>query len=211
MEKLTGILLAGGKSLRMGTDKALKELFEYPMIIYPLRMLRNFCTEILISANDERFNFLGHEVVADHIKNIGPIAGLYSCLEESSNFNNIAVACDMPFINGTLLRKMTRTSNDFDAIVPVLNNKPEPLYALYRKSILPKISENIQCRVYAIRELLQKANVCYMEVEKHETIEFFNINTLSEVSAVVSHYQLKDGQLEEKNISEPFNGGRYRA
>lgn len=182
MENLTGILLGGGKSQRMGTDKALLTVNNQPMISYPLNTLREWCSEILVSANDNRFDFLGYPVIHDEFPGIGPIGGLYSCLRLSSNYKNIVVACDMPALNGSILKKLISVKESYDIIVPIVNQRPEPLYALYHKSVLPKLELLIQKNIYSLQKLLSLANVLYITPGEHETNEFLNINTPGELS-----------------------------
>jgi molybdopterin-guanine dinucleotide biosynthesis protein A len=180
MTEFTGILLCGGKSLRMGTDKALLELKDMPMALYPLKILKNWCSEILISANDNRLDFLGHSVVHDEILNIGPMGGLFSCLTKSAHDWNIVVACDMPLITGTMLSRMIDAAKDCQAVVPIVNNRPEPLYALYHRTILPEMKLSIGKENYSIQKFLSQLNVCYIEPASDEVEEFFNINTPAE-------------------------------
>lgn len=177
MEELTGILLCGGKSQRMGTDKALLELQNQPMVRYPLKKLEATCSEILISANDNRLDFLGYRVVPDEIKNIGPIGGLYSCLKQSIHELNFVLACDMPLITGSLLRKMLQMAQSYDVVVPLVNQRAEPLYGLYHKNIVASIKYFIDQETYALHKLLSYMNVCYIKPEPEDALELFNINT----------------------------------
>jgi molybdopterin-guanine dinucleotide biosynthesis protein A len=177
MENLTGILLGGGKSQRMGTDKALLTVNNQPMISYPLNTLKEWCSEILVSANDNRLNFLGYPIINDEFPGIGPMGGLYSCLSFSSNHKNIVVACDMPALNGSILKKLISVNEKCDVVVPVVNHRPEPLYALYHKSVLPTVAMLIHQKIYSLQKLLSLANVLYITPEKHETNELLNINS----------------------------------
>lgn len=180
-EKLTGILLCGGKSLRMGTDKALLELKSMPMVTYPLKIMQQFCSEILISVNDRRLDFLGYPTIRDQIQDIGPMGGLQACLKYSTNNLNLVLACDMPLINGLLMKKMIWVAEQYDAVVPMLNHRPEPLYALYKKNILEAVEQSIGQKVYSLQKLLSKLNVCYIETEDEQVNELVNVNTPSEI------------------------------
>jgi molybdopterin-guanine dinucleotide biosynthesis protein A len=180
MENLTGILLCGGKSLRMGRDKALLNLREQPMFSYPLTILQQWCSEIMISANDSRLNFLKYRVVNDLVKDIGPMGGLYSCLKRSKNSYNLLLACDMPLITGELLKTMIPYTDLFDAVVPTVNRNPEPLYALYHKRIVPQIENSIQHNSYSLQQLLPSLNVRYIDAGSTLN-EFFNANTPAEL------------------------------
>ena len=82
-KEITGIVLAGGKSSRMGQEKGLAEFDGKPMIAYALEALAPLCTEILISSNSNAYNHLGYRVVPDIIANSGPMGGIYSCMLQS--------------------------------------------------------------------------------------------------------------------------------
>lgn len=192
MEKLGGILLCGGKSSRMGKDKALLEIKNKPMVSYPLKVLQQFCSGILISANDSRLNFFGYPIIRDEIKDIGPIGGIQACLKQSMYTQNLVLACDMPFITGELVSKMIAKAEKYDAVVPLVNHKAEPLYAIYKTSILPMINHCIDQQNYSLQKLLLKLNVYYLEVKQDEKIELCNFNTASEI---LTYEQLSGIQL----------------
>lgn len=178
---MTGILLSGGKSLRMGSDKAFVKINEQPMITYPLKVLEAWCSQILISANNAKLDFLGYPVIRDEIPDIGPLGGLYSCLKQSSNEINLLIACDMPQVTGTLLDRMLCLANQHEVVVPVINQHVEPLFALYQKNILSRIKQSIDEKRYSMRKFLSKLDVYYFEIEPSEVSEFLNVNTPSEI------------------------------
>lgn len=178
---LTGILLCGGRSQRMGRDKALLKIQDQPMFSFPLSILEQWCSEILISVNDNRLNIPKYRVIPDEIKEIGPIGGLYSCLKQSKNKYNLILACDMPLITGELLKKMIPFTDLFDAIVPAINRQPEPLYAIYHKRIITQIEHCIQHNSYSFQQLLSSLNVRYIDVGNEPLNEFFNANTPDEL------------------------------
>ena len=174
---LTGILLCGGKSSRMGKDKALIEVQDRPMYSIPLKLLQNYCSEILISANDGRFNNLGYPVIKDEFIDIGPMGGIYSCLKQARNSHCLVLACDMPLVTGNIIDRMLSKNEDFDAICPMLNNKPEPLQAMYHKRITGLIELSIRSNTYSIQKLLSKLSVHYIEIKNENRVELFNANT----------------------------------
>jgi molybdopterin-guanine dinucleotide biosynthesis protein A len=181
MQNITGILLCGGKSQRMGADKATLVVENRYMALYPLEVLQAWCSEILISSNNERHDFSNYPIIPDEIKEIGPMGGLYSCLKRSAHHLNLLVACDMPMISGSLLRRMLNVSSSFDAIVPVWKNKPQPSYALYQKRIAADIEKAIERKNYSLQKLLAVINVYYVNVEHKEETELLNVNTPEEL------------------------------
>jgi molybdenum cofactor guanylyltransferase len=192
MTGFTGILLCGGKSQRMGTDKALLKLNRQPMLLYPLKILQQWCNEILISSNNDQLNFLGYPVIADEIKDIGPMGGLYSCIKQSTNPYSLLLACDMPLITGELLEKMIPQNERYDVIAPMANGRAEPLYALYHKHIIKKIEQHIFSNTFALQKLLSDLNVHYVKASA-DINELFNANTPHELEVY--------GQITKDNLS----------
>ena len=89
--KITGIILAGGLSSRMGRDKALIQLDKHKMIKKVITLIRPFCNELLISANKNIYHEFGYEVIKDKHKRIGPLGGIISCLNKSNTELNLII------------------------------------------------------------------------------------------------------------------------
>lgn len=180
-EKVTGIILAGGKSSRMGRNKALIEINEKPMIAHVHGILKNLCDEIIISANEtESYNFLNEKIVSDEIPGLGPIGGIYSCLKKSSTQKNLVLACDIPFISKEFLIHILLHKNDAEFVLPVSEKyKPEPLCAIYDKSIIKLLEQMIGKKDYKIQNLV---NYCSYKFLHSTEVQFNplllkNINT----------------------------------
>lgn len=123
MDKCSAIILAGGASKRMGTDKAFLELDGVPLIARVLKRAQALADDILISANDEaRFVAFDVRVVPDVIPNAGPLAGIGAGLEAAAHEIAIVVACDMPFLNVGLLEYMRAFAPDYDVVLPQTEN-----------------------------------------------------------------------------------------
>lgn len=155
MEKASAIILAGGKSRRMGTDKAWLELNGEPLIVRVMGRVQQVADEILISANDPtRFAALAARVIPDAFLDAGPLAGIYAGLAAAKHDAALVVACDMPFLNVGLLEYMLSFAGDFDVALPNVpgekraahsaGDKPlrakdlnlHPLHAVYAKRCL---------------------------------------------------------------------------
>jgi molybdopterin-guanine dinucleotide biosynthesis protein A len=172
--KVTGIILAGGKSSRMGSNKALMLYKNQRLIDMAIANLTPLVEELLISSN-EPIPDIGLKIVSDIHKNIGPIGGLHACLTESKTAINLVVPCDVPMLPEGLYENMLGKMGSFDAVIPkYADGKLEPLIAMYNKSSAPAILEQINQNDYKIVNLLKKLKVCYMEVP--ETLNLHNIN-----------------------------------
>lgn len=153
-QKITGILLAGGKSSRMGREKGKLVIGGQFLYQYPLKVLESMCDEILISSCKNLDIEEKHLQICDEIPNIGPIGGLFTCLKKSSNELNIILSYDLPFVNEDLLFFLLQNLDANDAILPVFaKGKPEPLCGIYRKNIVDVMKDQIQKKAYAVHNI----------------------------------------------------------
>jgi molybdopterin-guanine dinucleotide biosynthesis protein A len=125
LPKITGILLAGGQSRRMGCDKGMIRLGEFQMYQYPLKVLESLCSEILISTCKPMKIEEDYEQLRDKIPGIGPIGGTIACLEKSSNDLNIILSYDLPLVNRELFIKLLKYSGKTSSAenIPVRNDE----------------------------------------------------------------------------------------
>ena len=142
MTKITCIILSGGKSSRMGEDKALLKVGAKTIIEIMIDKLKPFCNEIIISAdNVEKYSKFGYKVVPDKFKNSGPLAGIYSSLLESNTESNFVISCDLPLVSQNVIEKIINTDSDKEIILPVTNGKYHQLCGVYSKSVLERAEE----------------------------------------------------------------------
>lgn len=155
----TGIILAGGKSRRMGTNKALLKVDGLTIIERIANELRKITTEIIIATNNfEDYQFLNLPMVEDKIKEKGPLAGIQAGLAESKNEKNLIAACDMPFISAELGAFLLQTLDEYEAAVPEVSGRLHPLYAAYRKETLGAVNRAIADENLKIRHFLKMVN-----------------------------------------------------
>jgi len=183
--KMTGILLAGGKSTRMGTNKAFLELDGQTLVERSLSVLQNTFVEVLISSNQPEFYPYGVRIIPDIFPEMGPLSGLHACLQAASFDQCFFVACDMPFLQEDLIRFLAGLSEGYDVTVPRAAGGLNPLHAFYHKNCLPKIENNLKSGRLKIIDFYHKCNVRY--VEEHElngfgdlAMIFSNVNTPEE-------------------------------
>jgi len=197
LAKTTAIILAGGKSSRMGTDKAMLLVNGQPMIEKVAGQLDGFFNQILISANDvEKYTFLGFDVVPDEMPGQGPLMGIASALRASANELNFVVACDIPYIDLHYVRKMLAEAKDVDIVVlitdnhkvskttnrntqyAVRNTRFEPLFAVYRKSMLEAINKVLSSGGRKISDVFSRCRVKYIELGDAKWL--MNLNTMAD-------------------------------
>ncbi|MBI5540893.1 MAG: molybdenum cofactor guanylyltransferase [Bacteroidia bacterium] len=186
---LTGIILAGGESSRIGKDKSKIIYNNLPLIEYPINLFRKYCDEIIISADSNKLNEYNYLKVPDEIGKYGPLAGIYSCLKKSSNHVNIVISCDMPLITDKLISYIIDNSNGFDLIMPFYNSHYEPLCAIYTKSLIPVIEDLFSKNDYSPLSLIPVCN--FKQLEISESLPFFNKNVFSNVNTIYDLNNLK--------------------
>ncbi len=181
------IVLAGGKSLRLGHEKALETVGNKSLIQRVVFSLSFFDSDIIIVTAAKQslprsIDYPKLRMVTDAYPGRGPLGGIYTGLAVSDSFHNLVVACDMPFLNRALLDYMVQVSADFDLVVPRLGNMVEPLHAVYSKGCLAPIESLLKQGSLSIRELFASVRVRYLEAAeinrfdpKH--LSFFNVNT----------------------------------
>lgn len=177
---VTAVIMAGGKSRRMGRDKSMLMINGEPVIKRIFEQLRPHFSQILVSSDDvSRYSFLGVSVVPDEDAGKGPLMGIASALRVSASEINFVIACDIPKVDISFVRQMVRKSKGFDAVVPQAGPEQyEPLFAVYKKSVLRAIDESIILGDYKIVEPLKKCKVNYIELPYAEKIK--NLNTMKD-------------------------------
>jgi molybdopterin-guanine dinucleotide biosynthesis protein A len=176
------IILAGGKSSRMGTNKALLKIKEMPNVERILTALRpHFPHPILVTNDPDLYHFLGIQTVTDYFPGKGPLAGIHAGLAASPFEVNVSAACDMPFVSAELAKDLIEKSLGYDAVIPVIGGKQQPLFAVYKKSLMGVMEEKLQNDKLRMKDLLDEVNVLYVteqELRVGERLEqiFFNMN-----------------------------------
>lgn len=186
---ITGIVLAGGKSRRMGNEKGLIELNSKPLIQYAIDALEPICETILISTNSHFYDFLPYQKITDEFPNSGPMGGIYSCLKASKTDQNLVLSCDMPFIKSQLLADLIENSDGFDIVVPWNGEQRfEPICAFYRKNVESTFLDFMLQKNYKIPDTFERVKTNkYLISEDLPYLSkdlFFNVNSKEELSVL---------------------------
>ena len=204
---MTSIILAGGRSSRLGRNKALQVVGGKTLIQWAVDRLATLSTDIIIATgHGEAIPCLSGariEIVADICPGKGPLAGIYSGLLTSSSRRAIVIGCDTPFVSVGLLTYMTRKSPGFDIVAPRMKEKVEPLCAVYSKNCLAPIRQLLNQNELKIIELYPLVTVRYIEeavIDKFdpEHLSFFNINTQADLDKARRLAAEKECGREEK-------------
>jgi molybdenum cofactor guanylyltransferase len=183
--ELTGIVIAGGKSRRMGAEKGIISFGGKPLIIYPVERLREVCTQVIISANSHSYDFLDLPVITDHAQGGGPMVGIYSALMASAAKYNLVLSCDMPLISAGLLEHLIASAEGCTAAVAWHQGFAEPLCGIYRRSLIGELEDHIREGKFKLITFLEEIDACYIEINDrlpfyHPNL-FLNINTPHDV------------------------------
>ncbi|PFG13903.1 molybdenum cofactor guanylyltransferase [Bacillus sp. es.036] len=192
--KITGLLLAGGESRRFGSPKAFATYYDKPFYQVVLNQLHPVVDEAMIVTKMnllKQFNMQVTEnirVIKDEeaFEGMGPLAGIYSGINQSNGDYYLTVACDMPFVTDglfSLLIEERLMHRDAMAIIPVSSGRRQPLCALYHSSCQPVIEELLISGKRRMNDLLQSIDVHFVEVENRER-QFLNVNTREEFKLV---------------------------
>ena len=187
---MTGIILAGGRSKRMGENKAFIDAVGIPLFERVYRVFEEIFSEIIIVANDARpFKRYEARFQKDVILNKGALGGLYTGLLHSSSYHTFCSACDMPLLNPLLIKYMTKEKDEYDVIVPKTPDGLHPLHAIYSKQCLIPIKQLLNRDDLKIVNFFHQVRVRY--IEEMEIREFdphmmsiINVNTEEEMEAV---------------------------
>jgi molybdopterin-guanine dinucleotide biosynthesis protein A len=182
-----GIILAGGRSTRLGRDKASEPLLGRPLLQWVLDRVQPLTAEIVIvSAEGQQLPpveaTVDLTVVEDTFPDSGPLGGIYSGLNALSVDSALAVACDMPLLQTPLLAELLRLALAHEAVVPVHGGLPQPLCATYSKACMPAILHQLEAGELKLTNFLDKVATHYVTADVWSKLDakglsFLNINT----------------------------------
>ena len=187
---ITGIVLAGGMSSRMGQDKSLMEFNGMPLIQHAVDTLKTICHQVVISSNRHAYEFTGCEVWPDELEIQAPVTGIYTCIRRSATGRNIILSCDMPLVDSRLFEYLIKQDAGFDAIIPVHERGIEPLCGVYNKTAVPVLAANIAENQFSLQQFIREANSSLVEIgpalDFYRDNLFANVNTPGDFSLLLN-------------------------
>jgi len=187
---ISGIILSGGKSSRMGKNKAFIEIDGIPIIQRILTLFKTLFSEIIIVTNEvELFQNFEAKVHRDLIPGQGALGGLYTGIYYSSFPHAFCVACDMPFLKGSVIRYLIHKVEDHDVVVPRTGDGLEPLHAIYSKNCLDPIRKIMEHKQFKVLDFYPMVKVNIVEESEFRSLDparesFLNVNTPEELRLV---------------------------
>jgi len=183
-KQITGIILCGGKSIRMGQNKALMRLDNIPLVEIAINKLKKICDRILISTNSPELDYLPYQKVTDKIEGIGPIAGVYSSLHQSETEHNLIITCDTPFVSSEIMEYLFLQSAGYDIVLPEFKGKLQSLTGYFNRSLLDFIEQEINSEHYKPILMFQQSKLNVIKIDETDKDFgehlFFNINSMDD-------------------------------
>ena len=187
MQRMDALILAGGENKRIPFLKGFLDIREGRILEVSIQRLRKIFNRIILSTNmPEYYYYLGLPMVGDIIQVRGPMTGIFSVLSLPDVSAVFVTACDMPDINGILITYIAdRWRSQYDAVIPVFNNEPQPLFGVYAKSIARRMEEALHREKRSLKGFLRDSNVLYIQEADVRKIDpegrsFVNINTMQD-------------------------------
>ena len=183
---MTGVLVAGGKSRRMGRDKRFLELDGQPLLQRALSVLQGLFPEVLVAVAEPlpQLTGQGYRMVLDLIPNCATLGGLYTGLFFASHPRVFAIGCDMPFLNPKVVKRLAETGPQADVVMPRLATGLQPMHAVYSKACLPHLERMAKEQRLKVQNLAEIAGLTVKLVPEKDFLDldpqllsFFNINT----------------------------------
>jgi molybdopterin-guanine dinucleotide biosynthesis protein A len=190
---ISGVILAGGENRRMPVPKAFIRVGGERIIDRSIRILKGIFQEVSIVTDKPRdYVYLGVPLLGDIYNVRGPMTGILTALISSSTRRVFVMACDMPFADERLIRSLATRIKGSDAVVPVLNDMTQPLFALYSKSLIPQMESAVLGQRPSLKDFLNAKRVEYISDEEVRKIDpgarsFINLNTPEDMEIHVRH------------------------
>lgn len=179
----------------MGTEKGLALLAGKPLIAYSIDTLSALAERIMISGNPGIYKSFGLMAISDVYPGIGPMGGIYSCLQKSETDINLVLPCDMPSIKPELFRFLLEQRGDAQVVLPSFDSvHPEPMCGIYMKELLPLMEQFIGNRNYKLPELFRTIRFRMIEIKPESGLlpepATCNINTPEDLFAAEEYFRL---------------------
>lgn len=219
----TAVILTGGKSSRMGRPKALLLFDGEPLVVHIVRTLEHlFADAVVVAAPGQELPPLPATLVQDEVAYQGPVGGIYYGLRATNTTFGFVTSCDVPFLNLPLISYLISQISNFDVVVPYWDERFQPLHAVYRRSVVPFLEEQLkrgELRPISLYQKVRTHEIHEDEIRRFdpEGLSFLNMNTPEDYQAALRRWQEAHRSQEladERPVSctvELFGVARLRA
>jgi len=190
-KNITGIILAGGKSSRMGTNKALLQYRGLPFIQHIINTMKPLVDHIIIVGKPKEYSDLNFRCVDDIIPDSGPVAGIHAGLENSTTQYNLVLSCDIPLISEKILKELIdNIDENKDVVMIESNEQPHPLIAVYQKHCKDLFDDLLTVGKNRLLSALDQLNVKTISLSDPNAPYVTNINDPS--TLIKLNYEAND-------------------
>jgi molybdopterin-guanine dinucleotide biosynthesis protein A len=205
----TAVVLAGGKSSRMGRPKSLLLFDGQPLIVHIARALERLFPEmVIVAAPEQELPPLPAILARDEVPYQGPVGGIYYGLKAANGKFCFVTSCDVAFLNPSLISHLISQISDYDVVVPHWQNRFQPLHAVYRTSVLPLLKEQLdreELRPIFLFDKVRTRKVGEDEIKIFDPdgLSFLNMNTPDDYEQALRRWnELKSAsQARNKTVS----------
>ena len=197
----TAVVLAGGKSSRMGRPKSLLLFDGEPLITHIVRALKQMFAEmVIVAAPEQELPDLPAILVRDEVAYQGPVGGIYYGLNAANGEFCFVTSCDVPFLNAALISRLMAQILNYDVAVPYWEDRFQPLHAVYRRSVLPLLKEQLnrgELRPVYLFDKVKTLKINESEIRSFdpEGLSFFNMNTPDDYERALQRWsELKENK-----------------
>ncbi|WP_145044414.1 molybdenum cofactor guanylyltransferase [Paenibacillus xylanexedens] len=195
----TGIILAGGQSRRMGSNKALLPVKGSTLLSQIASSMIPEVARIIVAGGSHVATYaeLGYECVQDQYPGKGPLAGLHAALQASDTNWNLVCACDMPLIRPSFfagMKQLAESSDQHSVIVPRIAGRVHPLAGVYHRRVLTELTQCLDQDRLRVTGWLEEMNPLYIDVQELESVgvldavdQLSNVNTPQEYQSIRNH------------------------
>lgn len=180
-DSITIIILAGGKSSRMGQDKGLLKINDKTMIEHVIAAVKSISNNILVITANQEYRKFKYPIYSDIILDKGPLGGIYTGLQKSKTEKNLFLSCDVPYVETKMLAYLIENSNNNEITVGTANDKLQPLLGLYSKTCLPTIEQQLNENKLKISDLFEKVKTKLLPLDEFDSKNFLNLNSPSDL------------------------------
>jgi molybdenum cofactor guanylyltransferase len=184
---MDALILAGGENTRIPLTKGFLEIRNRKIIETNIELLKSIFPRVILSVNNpELYFYLGLPMIGDVVDSRSPMTGILSVFMNTASSDIFVTACDMPYINAILIKHMIeRYSDGFEALIPIYDGKPQPLFGIYAKRVSEAMERRIRAGKKSMLDFLKTINVRYINEEEVRSIDpegrsFVNINTFKD-------------------------------
>lgn len=208
LEDFSAIILTGGKSSRMGRSKAFLPFANEPLIVHIVRALeRKFKQIIVVGAPDQELPVLQAKVVRDEVAYQGPVGGIYYGLRAATGTAAFVTSCDAAFLSLPFISFLQSKILNYDVVAPYWQDRFQPLQAVYRRSVLPLLKEQLErgeLRPIFLYDKVRTYKVSEEEIRRFDSegLSFFNMNAPEDYARALQLWQQREPVTE--SMKEPL-------